>query len=329
MLRKIGLGGLLLALVCTPCFGRQWAERMFKTTEHDFGAVAQGAKAEYKFVFENIYLEEVHVAKAYSSCGCVGVVVENPSLKTYQQGAIVARFNTVSFHGSRGATITVVFDRPFPAEVQLHLSGYIRSDVSVEPGCVELGAVDQGTAAEWNLSVSHVGRSDWRILEVKTSNPHISAQAVETGRNYGNVSYALKVHLDDDAPPGYLNDHIILITNDAGGGQIPVQVEGRVVPGVEVSPAALFMGVVQPGRTVTKQLVVKGKRPFRVLNVSCEDGAFRFQTPSDRTPKRLHLLPVTFEAGSQSGKVIETIRIETDGGETPEATAYAIVADAD
>ena len=43
---------------------------MFKVTEHDFGTVARGAKAEYRFVFENLYMEDVHIAGAYSSCGC-------------------------------------------------------------------------------------------------------------------------------------------------------------------------------------------------------------------------------------------------------------------
>ena len=50
-------------------------------------------------------------------------------MKTYEKGAIVATFNTNSFHGQRGATLTVIIDKPFYAEVQLHVRGYIRSDV--------------------------------------------------------------------------------------------------------------------------------------------------------------------------------------------------------
>lgn len=327
MLRRIGLGGIILVLACSPCFGQEWAKRMFKTTEHGFGAVAHGSKAEHRFVFENIYLEDIHIANAYTSCSCASVRVENPSVKTYEQGAIVVHFNTDSFRGQRGATITVTIDRPFPAEVQLHVRGYIRGDVSIEPGSVELGSIDQGNAVDWNLSVKHAGNGNWRILDVKSSNPHISAEAVETSRYYGNVSYALKVHVDANAPAGYLNDHIMLVTNDGRGGQIPVLVEGRIVPGISVSPTALFMGVVQPDRKVTKQLVVKGKKPFRILEISCDDESFQFQTSADGPPKKLHLIPVTFQAGLDAGKVIETIRIKTDRSETtPELTAYVVVA---
>ncbi|MBU4398582.1 MAG: hypothetical protein KKE86_04520, partial [Planctomycetes bacterium] len=142
--------------------------------------------------------------------------------------------------------------------------------------------------------------------------------------------YALKVRVDASAPAGYLNDHIMLVTNDDRDGQIPVLVEGRILPGISVSPTALFMGVVQPGRKVTKQLVVKGKKPFRILEISCDDESFQFHASADQSPKQLHLVPVTFQAGDEAGKVVETIRIKTDQGETtPELTAYAIVAAAE
>ena len=49
--------------------------------------------------------------------------VVNPSLKTYEEGSIHATFNTPSFLGQRGATLTVMFDKPFYAQVQLHVKG--------------------------------------------------------------------------------------------------------------------------------------------------------------------------------------------------------------
>ena len=94
----------------------------------------------------NIYLEDVHVAAVRTSCGCTSVRIANDSLKTYEKGAIVATFNTPSFLGQHGATITVTFDKPFYAEVQLHVSGYIRSDVVFDPGSVQIGDLKQGAA---------------------------------------------------------------------------------------------------------------------------------------------------------------------------------------
>jgi hypothetical protein len=327
MIRKTVYAFLLALLTVSPCSGQQWASKMFKVSEHDFGSVARGAKAEFEFAFENLYLEDVHVVGVRTSCGCTTPRVENALVKTYDKGAIVAHFNTDTFLGSRAATLTVTIDKPFYAEVQLHIRGNIRSDVVVEPGSVQVGSVDQGTDVDQSVAVNYAGRGDWQILDVKSSNPHITAKAVETGRSYGQVSYALKVHVDGDAPAGYLNDHLMLVTNDDAGQQFPVLVEGRVMPGITVSPTALFMGVVQSGQKVTKQLVVKSKKPFRILGVSCEDKSFVFDTSKEESAKELHLIPVTFTAGTDAGKLVKTIKIETDQGlMAPELAAYAVVA---
>lgn len=326
---RIPVLALLIALASvSPSFGQDWAKKMFPVTQHDFGTVARGAKAEYRFVFENLYMEDVHIASAYSSCGCTSVRIENETVKTYEKGAIVATFNTNSFTGARGATLTVVIDQPYYAEVQLHDNGFIRTDVDLEPGSVQFGAIDQGTGYEQTVGINYGGgRSDWQITDVKSSNPHITAKVVETGRNYGQISYSLKVVVDKNTPPGHLNDYLMLVTNDSQ--QMPVLVEGRVTAGVTVSPAALFMGVVQPGQKVTKRLVVSGKKPFRVLGVTCDDKSFQFDIPKTQSPSTVHQIPVTFVAGKDAGKVVKTIKIKTDQGEmTPELAAYAVIASA-
>jgi hypothetical protein len=72
---------------------------------------------------------------------------------------------------------------------------------------------------------------------------------------------------------------------------------------------------------------VKGKKPFKILSITCNDKSFKFDTSKESGAKELHLIPVTFLAGSDTGKVAKTIKIKTDQGEmTPELAAYAVVA---
>jgi len=322
---------VVVVLMCVfglpgPLGAQEWARKMFQTTSHDFGTVARGAKAEFRFALSNIYLEDVNIASVRSSCGCTTPQIENGFLKTYEKGAIVATFNTPKFLGSKGATLTVTFDKPFYAEVQLQVRGYIRSDVVFNPGSVEFGTVPQGVPAERRVAVNYAGRNDWQILAVQSSNPHVSTQVIETARGNGLVSYELAVRLDPNSPPGYLNDHLVLQTNDRRSTQVPLAVEGRVQSAITVSPASLFMGVIQAGQKVTKQLVVKGSKPFRILSITCDDKAFEFDTSGETAPKPVHLIPVTFAAGHDSGKVTKTIRIETDLGDSkPELSAYAVI----
>jgi hypothetical protein len=85
--------------------------------------------------------------------------------------------------------------------------------------------------------------------------------------------------------------------------------------------------VVEPGQKVTKKLVIKGNKPFWVLAVKSDAACFEFDTSDEKTPKTMHLIPVTFIAGANAGKVTHTIRIETDMGAdvTPSLSAYAVV----
>jgi hypothetical protein len=327
MWRKTVLAFALVVSASSPGWSQEWATKMFEATSHEFGSVARGAKAEYEFTFKNIYVEDVHVASVRTSCGCTTPVIKTPSLKTYDKGVILAVFNTPKFTGQRGATVTVTFDKPYYAEVQLQVAGYIRGDVVLNPGSAEFGSVDQGAPSEKTIAISYAGRDDWEIVDVKTANPHLSGKVVETSRGGGQVSYNLVVRIDENAPVGYVDDHLVLVTNDRSSTEVPVPVEGIVQAGIMVSPASLFMGVVQPGQKVTKQVVVKGNKPFRIVSVNCDGKDFQFDTSKDKAPKELHLIPVTFVAGKEPGKVSKTIRIETDLGDTSQVlSAYAVIA---
>lgn len=327
MSRTAALGLALILATAATTNAQDWARKMFEGTNHDFGSVARGADAEYLFELSNPYKEDVHIASVRSSCGCTTPRIVTDTLKTYEKGAVAAKFNTRSFLGQRSATITVVFDKPFYAEVQLQVDGYIRSDVVLEPGMVEFGTVDQGSPAERRIQVDYAGRGDWRIVDVRSGVPYLKGRVEERQRSGGQVGYDLIVTLADDAPAGFLKDQITLVTSDQRMAEVPVEVQGRVTAELTVSPDSLLLGVLKPGQTVTKQLVVKAKRPFRVLNVKCDgdDDCFTFKTPEGAKP--LHLVPITFTAGDQPGKISRKIIIETDlgpGAET-ECSAFAQV----
>jgi hypothetical protein len=171
--------------------------------------------------------------------------------------------------------------------------------------------VDHGDAAERKVELTYAGRETWKILDVRSANPNLEVELNEKGRGGGRVTYEMLVRLTPGAEDGYLEDQLTMVTNDARLKNIAISVEGRVVSPLTVSPGSLFLGVLEPGKTVTKQLVVKGKTPFRILGVTCGDGEnFEFKVSDEAKP--LHLIPVTFTAGASPGKFSTTIQIETD-----------------
>ena len=316
--------GILLAVAATAS-GQQWAREMFDHTSYDFGTVARGAKAQHRFTLENIYEEDVHIASIDSSCGCTTPTATKKTLKTWEKADIVAEVDTRSFLGQKDATLTVHLDKPFPAEVRLNIHVYIRSDVVVQPGVVQFGSVSAGAGAEETVSVSYAGRSNWRIEQVESPNPHLEAEAVETSRTAGQVNYDLHVRLKPGAPTGYVREHLVLVTNDANtrSSRVPIAVEGVVSPSVEVRPSPLLLGVVQTGQIVTKRLVVKGAAPFHITGAECADPRFALTLPNDA--KSVHLVQVTFTAGETPEKIDAPIRIKTDAASAQALTVRAHV----
>jgi hypothetical protein len=308
---------LILALgMTTSAFSQEWAKKMFSETSHDFGKVARGAKVEYSFSIENIYEEDAHISACYSSCECTSPQLDKRSLKTWEKAELKAVVNTRDYMRQRDVTITVKFDAPFPAEVQVHIHVYIRGDVVVQPEEVQFGTVRLGSVLERQVRINYAGRSDWQIVKVEKANPALETQLVETARVGNKVSYDLITTLKGDAPIGYLKDNLILVTNDpaAKNPRIPIAVEAIVASPLTVQPNPLMIGVLEKGKSGTKQLVVRSTaaegKPFRITSVRSDDPRFEAH-PSDK-PNAIHLVPVTFKGGNAEGRITAKMLLETD-----------------
>ena len=208
--------------------------------------------------------EDVHIESVESSCGCTTPHVTKRLLKTWEKTDIVVEVDTRREPGRKDATIDVKFDQPFEATVQLRTYSYVRGDIVVQPGIVQFGSVNQGTEAIRKLKVTYAGRNDWRIERIECANPHVEASFVETARSPELIGYSVSVKLKADAPPGYVQQPVVLVTNDydARSARVPVSVEGLVVSALTVKPSSLMMGVTEAGKPLTSNLVVQGRRRF-------------------------------------------------------------------
>ncbi|QEG41576.1 DUF1573 domain-containing protein [Roseimaritima ulvae] len=301
---------LCLFLAPTAAFGQDWAAKMFSATSHDFRAVARGAKIEHHFEFENIYQEDVHVAAVRSSCGCTTPSVTKSTVKSREKSAIVAKFNTSSFTGPKSATITVVFDRPFYAEVQLSVTGVIRTDVVFDPPAANFGEIREGETKEIKLSVTRFNRSDWQITDVRSHCTDMQVKLSEPVRSSRSVKYDLVLQAKASMPVGEIHEQLTLLTNDQQSPTVEMCIAGKVRPSLSVSPAALTMGAVKPGGEFTRRLVVRGEQPFGIAKVLCSDERFSFAAPEGQ--KKVHFLPLTFTADDQAGPIAQSIRIVSD-----------------
>jgi len=308
----------------------EWAIKMFSEMGgprlHDFGSVALHANVEHRFQFKNVYDSDVVISSVSSNCGCTKASASKSLIRPGEVAEIIARVDTSGREHTkaRKATIRVLFSKPAVAEVQLQVKTYIRPDVGFEPGQIDLGTVPFGGTVVKKAFLQYEGRPDWALIGIQKNNPGIKAEAREVRRQGGSVLYEIQVELKPDATPGYIDDLLRFKTNDRdlSTSSIFLPIEGLVVEPLSVKPGCLQLGVVPQKGSVSKNLVVSGTEPFKVVDVSSDDGRLRF-IKTDLT-RSVHVIPVTFRAGSRAGNFSSSITIKTshagDGGDEIQET---------
>lgn len=284
---------------------------------HDFGTVARSARTEHRFTINNVSERELHIRSVRASCGCTTPIVETETIPPGESGTILARFNTGTFTGQKKATLTVTIDRPFFTELQLNVQGYIRSDVVLHPGEIEFGQVPEGDSKVTKVTLDYAGRSDWKIERIESPLGFVQAQFEEVSRSNGRIQYKITAEVDPKAPVGFLQNHFILHTNDRRLKTVPVLFNGTIQPAIQFSPQNLSLGRVKPGEPISQRLVIKGRQPFRILDIRSDVAEIRFD-PTDQA-KSAHLLNIVVAPKRQQTekKVQSHVLLYTDLDDTP------------
>ena len=302
--------GITFSALAQEASAQSWADRMFKEKSHDFRIVGRGTKSEYHFDFTNLYEEDVHVQSVRTSCGCTTPTVSKNTLKTHETGSVLATFNTSTFIGQKSATVTVVFDRPSYAEVQLKVSGFIRTDITFDPPEVNYGEIAAGESREKEVVITHSGNSNWEITDVRSHCRNLQVRLNEPERSAGMVRYRMVVKLDDEMTEGDIRERLTLISNDRDFPTTEMAIAGRVRPAITVSPASVSLGTTTAVGTASRRLVVRGDEPFEIMDVQCVDRRFEFEVPVGK--KKVHFVNVRFQGDGTTTPISQEIRIVTD-----------------
>ena len=310
---------LSLGLPTTSGQDLSWAEKMFEKQKHDFGVVARASNISYRFKVTNIYEEQVHIAKAETTCGCTSTKPSADTLNCRDVAYIEVTMDTRRFTRRKDSTLIVTFDAPYYAQVRIPITVYIRTDVVLEPGVANFGAVDHGKPADQKLSIAYAGRDDWCIKEVLTKSEHLTAQVTETARGNGQVNYELTVHLEPTAPPGAFRRYITLVTDDQKSPHFPVLIEARIEADITVTPDVVALGTLVPGQEKSFNVVLRGKKPFEITKVECESNtdAFTVRLPKTGLIRPVHVLPLTVNAPNKPGAFSEVFVVTIPGQPEP------------
>jgi hypothetical protein len=298
-----------------------WSDKLFDTLRHDFGYVARG-HFKKAFTITNNLNRPVHIVKAEPSCRvCTVAKPDKDLLQPGESTTLEVTIDTFSHTEKRDVAVTVTFDRPSRAQTRLNLYWKPRTDIVFNPPELRFGTVKRGTSAAQTMEIKYAGDPEWKIATATCLNSAFEVELQETQREtrrdgVGLVGYVMTVRLKADTPPSSIRDRIVLGINDVYNKTLDVALQGNVHADVTVSPASLAFGKVAADTNMAKQAVVRGVRPFKILQISGSEGPFEIEKPEEAKP--LHVLTVRLKPGQEPGDAAQDFEIVTDmEGEAP------------
>ncbi|MDX1929298.1 MAG: DUF1573 domain-containing protein [Pirellulaceae bacterium] len=277
---------------------------------HDFGTVARSAKTEHRFPITNIYQQPMQISSVRASCGCTTPIIEKQVLQPGETGSILARFNTGTHTGQKKATLTVSITSPVFTELQLNVQGYIRSDIVFNPVEINFGTIAEGAGKTLEADLAYAGRNDWQVLNITAAEPFLKPSIQEVSRKNGQVAYKISVELLGNAPAGNLQSQLTLQTNDNRLTKVPLAVSAIVQSNLEVSPQQLALGELKAGETVQQRFLVRGIKPFRILEIKADDMEVEFDPIEEA--KAAHLINLRIKPDPAKGTGVAALTFKTD-----------------
>ncbi|MFM7058123.1 MAG: DUF1573 domain-containing protein [Planctomycetota bacterium] len=299
----------------------RWANALLDRKKVDFGVIATGSEAIETLKVTNNLTTTVQLSGVSTGCQCASAMITGSrQLAPNQSTTIEVRMNTLAYTRKRETKLTIGFDAPVLATVEVPIEAYIRTDVVFEPGKLDFGSVENGRGAEQTVKVTYAGRPDWQILRVKCSNPSLKCQSRLIARNDSpvngiNVEYALQFQLSPTAPGGRFQEYATLETDDAANPFIPLMIQGTVQPEVSISNPRIEIKALRPGQTAMARVVVRGIRPFVVSEVNCGGLQAFFTVRKAEAPEKLQVVEMLFTAPDRPGRFTERMQLKIEGRE--------------
>jgi hypothetical protein len=312
-MRKAILTLCVLALTSSSVAAQGWADKMFKDgLTHDFGTVPRGAQLLHRFTITNIYAVRMEITQIVPSCGCVTATPSKRILEPREAVVLEILMDAKRFTGPKTVNIRVSVGPEFISTAELKVSANSRADVVFNPGQVSFGTVARGQTPTQTVDVEYAGTLPWQVTEVVAKDMPFDASIKDLYRKPGGVGVHLSVTLRPDAPAGALKEHVYLRTNDPASPLVPVLVEANVLAAVTVVPSSFRLvgpDKLKIGEPVTRRVIVKGSKPFRILGV---EGGPEITLGADAGPPATQQTVLLRCQFGEPGDFKREVRIRTD-----------------
>ncbi len=298
-----------------------WADALFPQNRHDFGPVPRGAKVKHDFLLVNRLSEPVTIVGLRPSCGCTSGRASASVVGPGQTAVIEAQMDTRNFVGPKSTIlyVTLMTASGREAETGLGVNAQILSDIVLNPGTIDFGAVLRGQSPSQVLTIDRINLEGWRVHRMVSGSRVLNAQLVETSRKGGAVSYTLTVSLKPDAPAGPVRDEIRHPEQRPGDPEHPGDGDGLGPRRTDRRAVGPVDGPVQSAAGVQGRFVIRGAHPFTIRSIEGIGDGFSASMPPNAR-QAVHVVTVAYkpEEGTTRGDLRRVFRVHTDlPGEPP------------
>jgi len=203
----------------------------------DFGEIYQLAEVTHEFPFTSTGKSTLTIGAITASCGCAVVTPSKKDFAPGEQGIIKVVFNSLRYRDRVSKHIYVDTNDPVTPRVILTMTGVVKVELEVTPTGVYTGRLKVGDSIERIVTITPVEVKSFRILEVKSDHPALTAEAQPMADKPG--AYQVKIRFGPVEKPERINAKVIIRTDLPHTKELSISVFGRVQEGeaTDVPPA--------------------------------------------------------------------------------------------
>jgi hypothetical protein len=317
-MRNAILALIMVTVTAATAPAQGWAEKMFKEgTSHDFGNVPLGTQLFHRFTITNIYAVRMEIVSIHSGCDCTKATASKRVLEPRETATIDVNMDAKRFNGQKTVVVRVTVGPEYTSTAELKVTANSRADIVFNPSQISFGTVNAGDKPDQTVEIEYAGQLDFKVGEIVAKDLPLDVSFEESYRkkDEGKVGYKVKVALKGNIPPGPFKEDIYLKTNDPASPLVPLLVEANIQSAVSLSANSFNLSKVKIGDTVTRRVVVKGNKAFKVLGVEgTGDGIDAVDLPTGAAGQQVVSFKCQF---TKEGAFKRELKIKTDLQEAP------------
>ena len=177
---------------------------------------------------------------------------------------------------------------------------------------LHLGRVRKGTVGYGSMQITMRNDPGFEIRGAASGTDFVKPEAKLVRKDRGEVVYEVSATLKSGLDTGTWTTDLVFNTTSPQLPSIRIPLYVEVVAAITATPAAVQFPMVKVGDKKEMSVVVKGDKPFKILDVKGGDGVVTAVADGSEA-KQAHVVRIVYQP-SEAGDLIKTITVTTDTG---------------